>query len=75
MAGAVSMEAVVLSGADSILDLTGNLLSNELELQSIKGGHLGAFMATIEGDADLLMRPGPRFLDGLETLCMQLRAS
>ena len=75
VAGAVSMEAVVLSGADSILDLTGNLLSNELELQSIKGGHLGAFMPTIEGYADLLMRPGPRFLDGLETLCMQLRAS
>ena len=75
VAGAVSMEAVVLSGADSILDLTGNPLSEELEPQSIKGRHLGAFIPTVEGDANLLMRPGPRFLDGLETLCMQLRES
>ena len=29
-------------------------------------------MRTIEGDSELLMRLGPRFLDGLEALCAQI---
>ncbi|MDA1331366.1 MAG: helical backbone metal receptor [Proteobacteria bacterium] len=72
LASAVSMETVLLSGADYILDLTGNLISERSELDPNRGRSLQAYIPILEGSGDLLMRPGPRFLDGLETLCIQL---
>ena len=73
IAGSVSVETVLLSGADSILDLTGNWSTEISGLNSNQGRYIAAYIPVFIGDADLLMRPGPRFLDGLDQLCMQLR--
>jgi hypothetical protein len=71
-AGSISIEAMLLSGADSILDLTGAKLIDDMKPNSIRHVDRSSFMRTIEGDSELLMRLGPRFLDGLEALCAQI---
>ena len=60
---------MLLSGADSILDLTGTKLIDDMKTNSIRHVDRSSSMRTIEGDSELLMRLGPRFLDGLEALC------
>jgi hypothetical protein len=60
---------MLLSGADSILDLTGAKLIDDMKTNSIRHVDRSSFMRTIEGDSELLMRLGPRFLDALEALC------
>jgi len=68
-AGSISIETMLLSGADSILDLTGAKLIDDMKPNSIRHVDRSSSMRTIEGDSELLMRLGPRFLDGLEALC------
>ncbi len=71
-AGSVSIETMLLSGADTILDLTGVDLVNDSKAISLFHFYRSLSMKTIEADSQLLMRLSPRFVDGLDELCARI---
>lgn len=73
-AGSISIETMLLSEADLILNLTGLELTDDLEASSKGWFHRSIALKSIESDPDLLMRLSPRFLDGLEILCTKIVA-
>lgn len=72
VAGSVSIETMLLSGADAILDLTVNDLIEDAEPSSLRHFHRFLSLRIIEADSELLMRLSPRFVDGLELLCSKI---
>jgi ABC-type Fe3+-hydroxamate transport system substrate-binding protein len=68
-AGSVSIETMLLSGADFILNLSGLKLVEETVASIARYVDPSLSMRTIDGDSERLMRLSPRFLDGLEALC------
>ena len=77
-AGSVSIETMLLSRADFILNLSGLKLVEETVASIARYVDPSLSMRTIDGDSERLMRLSPRFLDGLEALCadvMKLQGS
>lgn len=71
LAGPVALEDVLAAGADAILSVTG---INEADTEAHWRRHMPSVgpLPVVSLEPDLLTRPGPRMLDGVELLCARL---
>jgi iron complex transport system substrate-binding protein len=69
-----SVEAVIMKNPDVILTAPSTMSSSDKNSQAIKWNKYGTVSAVVNDkiyavDPDIMLRPGPRVVDGLEKLC------